>query len=206
MSRSRPSKSGVSRPDSRSVDEERRLVADAPDERERLAVGRRRRTDRAARAGDEALDLAGLAVEALDDVDLPVRVLVVLEDRAGRDVVAEVEVLAVRREHRLAGVLLVGALLRQLQAVAAAAVIEPHLAGAEGALGGEVLAADEVLAVGRPGRLVEQAERLLRDLLRIRAVAVHDPEVVAAAAVGGERDPLAVRRVARLHVPGDAAW
>src|SRR5688572_28011562 len=91
-------------------DVERRLVADAPDERERLAVRRRRRADRAARTGDEALDVAGLAIETLDDVDLPVHVLAVLEDRAGRGVVTEVEVLPVRREHRLAAVLLVGAL------------------------------------------------------------------------------------------------
>ena len=99
-----------------------------------------------------ALDLAGLPVEPLDDVDLRVGILVVLEDRAGRGVVAEVDVAAVGRERGLAGVLLVGALLGELQAVAAAAVVEPHLAGAERALGGEVLAGDEVLAVGRPGR------------------------------------------------------
>jgi hypothetical protein len=185
--------------------EERRLVADAPHERERLAVRRRRRADRAARAGDVALDVAALAVEPLDDVQLFVRILAVLEDRAGRDVVAEVDVLAVRREHRLAAVFLIGALLGHLQTVAAAAVIDPHLARAEGALGGEMLARDDVLAVGTPIGRIDEAEGLLGDLLRIGAVPLHVPDVVAAGAVGGERDPLAVRRVARLHVPGDAA-
>src|SRR5213075_1392131 len=66
------------------------------------------------------------------------------------------------------------------------------------------LARDEELAVRRPGRLVEQAERLLRHLLRVRSVAIHDPDVVAAGAVAGEGDPFAVRAVTRLHVPLDA--
>src|SRR6185436_606726 len=112
---------------------------------ERLAVGRRSRTHRAAGTGDVALRVAALAVQALDDVDLLVRVLVVFVDLSRRDVVAEIEILAVGRESRLAAVLLVGAFLRHLQAVAAAAVIDPHLARAEGALGGEVLARDDVL-------------------------------------------------------------
>ena len=95
------------------------LVADAADEGEGLAVGRRRRADRAAGAGDVRLDLAGLPVEPLDDVDLAVGVLVVLEDLARRRVVGEIEVAAVGREDRLAGVLLLGALLGHLHAVAA---------------------------------------------------------------------------------------
>ncbi len=154
-------------------------------------------------AGDEALDVAGLPVEPLDDEDLGVGVLVVLEDAAGRDVLAEVDVAAVGGEDGLAGVLLVVGALGELQAVAAAAVVEPHLAGAEGALGGEVLAGDDVLAVGRPGRAVEQAERLLGDRARVRAVAVDEPDVVAAPLVAGEGDRLAVRAVAGLHLPGD---
>src|SRR5262249_55222456 len=56
--------------------EERRLVADAADEGEGLSVGRGRRADRAAGPGHEVVDAAGLAVEAPDDVDLPVRIRV----------------------------------------------------------------------------------------------------------------------------------
>src|SRR5204863_110677 len=180
------------------------LVSDTPHEGERLAVRRRRRPLRPARPGHERLDLAGLPVEALDDVDLRVRVFVVLVDRARRGVVAVVDVAAVGRDRRLAGVLLIGTLLGELQALATAAVIEPHLARAEGALGREVLAGDDVFAVRRPTRLVEQAEGLFGHLLRIGAVAIHDPDVVAAGAVAGEGDPFAVRAVARLHVPFDA--
>src|ERR1043165_189120 len=103
------------------------------------AGGGRGGADGAAGAGDERLGLAELPVEALDDVDLPVRIFVVLERAARCRVVAVIEVAAVGREDRLAGVLLVVALLGELQAVAAAAVVEPHLARAERALRGEVL-------------------------------------------------------------------
>ncbi len=182
---------------------ERALAAHAADEGERLAVRRRGGADRASRTGDEALGLAGLAVEALDDEDLAVGVLVVLEDRSRGGVLAVIEVAAVGGEGGLAGVLLVIELLGELQAVAAAAVIEPHLAGAERALSGEVLAGDDVLAVRRPGRAVEQPERLLGDGVDVGAVVVHHPDVVAAPLVAGEGDRLAVRAVARLHLPGD---
>ena len=60
----------------RDVDQhEGRFAADAADEGEALAVGRGGRADRAAGAGDIGLDVAGLPVEALDDVDLAVDVL-----------------------------------------------------------------------------------------------------------------------------------
>src|SRR6185295_5233275 len=55
------------------------LAPDPPDERERLAIGRGGRPDRAAGTGEEGLGLAGLPVEAVDDVDLAVRILVVVE-------------------------------------------------------------------------------------------------------------------------------
>ena len=84
------------------------LVAHPADEGEGLAVRRRGGPDRSARAGDEALDVAGLLIEPLNDEDLGIRVLVVFEDAAGRDVLAEVDVAAVGGEDRLAGVLLVG--------------------------------------------------------------------------------------------------
>src|SRR5690606_38951195 len=67
-----------------------------------------------------------------------------------------------------------------------------------------VLAADQKLAVGSPCRRVEQAVVLVADLNRVGAVGRDGPQVVAAATVGGEGDPAAVRRPARLDVPGHA--
>src|SRR6185295_12197779 len=147
---------------------------------------RRGGPDGAAGAGDVALGLARLLVEALDVEDLGVGILVVLEDGAGGDVLAVVEVAAVGREDGLAGVLLVVGLLGELQAVAAAPVVEPHLAGAERPLGREVLAGHDVLAVRGPRRAVEQPEALLGHGAGVLAVAVDQPDVVAAPLVAGE--------------------
>ena len=180
------------------------LVADALHEREGLAVRRGLRTHGAARTGDQRLDLAGLAVEALDGVDQAVRVLVVFEGGSAADVLGEVDVAAVRRDRGFAEVLLVVLHLGELQAVAAVAMHHPELAGAQRSQAGEVLAADQVLAVRRPRRVVEQAEALLRHLRGAAAVGAHAPQVVAAVAVRGVGDLAAVGRVARLHVPGRA--
>src|SRR3546814_4523377 len=91
-------------------------------------------------------------------------------------------------------------LLDQWHARAARHMVHPHLAGAERATGGEMLLGDEELAVGRPARLIEQAEILLRDLALVAAVAVHQPDIVAARAVGDEGDALAVdRKSTRLN-------
>src|SRR5260370_40856344 len=84
-------------------------------------------------------------------------------------------------------------------------MVQPDLAGPEGAARGEVLAAGHVLAVGSPGRAVEQTERLFAERLQIAAVALHHPEIVAAPAIAGERDRAPLRPEARLHVPGHAA-
>ena len=134
------------------LDEERRLVAHAPHEGDRLAVWRRRRADRPARARDEIDQAAGLAVEALDDVDLAVGVGVVLEGFSGRGVLGVIEVAPVGREGGLARVLLFVGALGHLEALAPRAVVEPDFAGAQGARAGEVLARRDVLRVGRPGR------------------------------------------------------
>ena len=83
-------------------------------------------------------------------------------------------------------------------------MVEPDLAGAERALRREMLARGDILAVGAPGRRVEQAEGLARDRPRARAVGVHHPDIVAAAAVRGEGDQPPVGREARLHVEGEA--
>src|SRR3546814_17503130 len=66
-----------------------------------------------------------------------------------------------------------------------------------------MLLGDEELAIGRPARLVEEAEIFLRDLALIAAVAVHQPAIVAARAVGDERDAPAVAREARLMLKGE---
>uniref|UniRef100_A0A0N4Z8I7 LigA n=1 Tax=Parastrongyloides trichosuri TaxID=131310 RepID=A0A0N4Z8I7_PARTI len=180
------------------------LVPVAPDEGQGLAVGRGGGANRTARAGDEGRDLARLAIQATDHIDLGVRVLGIFELAARRGVVAEVEVAAIGREGGFARVLLLGAALGQLHAAAAGAVVHPHLARAQRARRGEVLAADDELAVRRPVGLGQQAEGLVRHLFGVGAVAIHDPQVVAAAPVRGEGDGAAVRRIFGLHVPGHA--
>ncbi|MNQ54653.1 hypothetical protein D3C85_687240 [compost metagenome] len=180
------------------------LVPVAPDEGQGLAVGRGGGANRAARSGDEGRDLARLAIQTADHIDLGVRVLGVVEHAACGGVVAEVEIAAVGREGGLARVLLLGAALGQLHAAAARAVVHPHLARAQRARRGEVLAADDELAVRRPVGLGQQAEGLVRHLSGVRPVAIHDPQVVAAAPVRGEGDGAAVRRELGLHVPGHA--
>jgi hypothetical protein len=109
----------------------------APHEGELAAVGRDHGPDRAARARDDRFHLAGLAIEALDGEDPGVRVLVVLPDLAGGHVLAEIEVAAVAREIRLGDVLLrLRAVqpLHQLDAAAAAAVVQPDGARRDAAL------------------------------------------------------------------------
>src|SRR5947208_6304355 len=80
-------------------------------------------------------------------------------------------------------------------------MIEPHLARAERSRRGEVLARNDIVSIGGPLRAVQQPEALLRDRPWARSVAVHYPDVVAAAAVGRESDLASARGVARLHVP-----
>ncbi|EAU61692.1 hypothetical protein STIAU_2889, partial [Stigmatella aurantiaca DW4/3-1] len=182
--------------------EQHALAAHPPHEGQRLAVRRGRGPHRAARTGDEGLQLLRLQVQPLDDVNLPVRILVVLEHLARGGVLAEVEEAAIRGERGLARILLIIGPLGELDALAARAVVEPHLARAQRAPGGEVLARHEVLAVRRPGGAVEQAEGLLRHGARVRAIPLHDPQVVAATPVAREGDGGAIRAVAGLHVPG----
>jgi hypothetical protein len=184
-----------------------RLIAHALDEGQLLAIGRGLRPDRAARRCDQRVDLAGLAVQALDRVDHPVRVLVVLERRRGADILGEIHMTPVGRDRRFAEVLLVVLALGQLQAsrrtaLFAAGVVQPQLAGTERALRGEMLAADEEAAIRRPRRRIEQAEVLLAHLHCVGTIGIDAPEIVAAAAVGGEGELAPVRRPARLDVPG----
>ena len=189
------------------ADEQARLEPHAADEGQRRAVGAGRRAACPAGARRHRLGLAGDAIEAADGVDALGAVLVVLEGAAGRRVPRVVEVPPVGAEGRLVDVLLVGGLGGELQAIdAAVGVVEPHLARAQRAAGGEVLAGHDVVARGgQPRRAVEQAERLLGHLLDVGAVELHRPDVVAAAAVGGEGQSRPVGAESRLHVPRGAA-
>ncbi len=178
----------------------------AADEGDLPAVRRRRRPDRAAGAGDDCRGLAGIEFVALDVEQVGVRILRILEGGAGGDVAGEINGLAVGRVDGLAQlllVLLVG-LLDQRNAAAAGDVVEPDLAGAERAPGGEMLLGGDEAAVRAPRRLVEEPEILLGQLALVRAVDVHDPDIVAAAAVRGEGDAAAVGRETRLLLVGEA--
>ena len=174
--------------------------------REPAAVGRRRRTRRAAGLVHGIVRLTCGQFMAPDREDGPVRVLRVLEDGPGRDVLAVIHVLPVGRERRLAELLLelLARTLDEHHALAAVEAVEPDLARAERAPRREVLATRNVAAAGMPHGIVQQAEGFLGDLPRAAAARIHDPQVVAAGAIRRERDPLAVGRVARLHVPRQA--
>ena len=180
-----------------------RNILVAPHEGERLAVGRGGGAHRAAIAADRRGDFTSGEVMALDREDARVRILRVFEDRAGRGVAGVVDRRAVGSEHRLAQFLLepfIGA-LDHLHPAAAADVVEPDLAGAGAAFGGEVLLGGNEAPVGRPVGLVEQAEILLGHLPLVAAVDIHHPDIVPAAAIRGEGDAGAIGREARLHLP-----
>ena len=61
----------------------------------------------------------------------------------------------------------------------------------------------DIAPVRAPGRLVEEAEILLRDAPFVGAVGVHHPDIVGTVPVRGEGDPAAVWREARLDFPGE---
>ena len=182
------------------------LVADAPHEGQVPAVRRGRRPHRAAGALHEGFDAAVAQVLAEDLEDLGVAVLVVFEALARRRVLGVVEVLAVRRQRRLAQVLLPVGLLVELQALgrrAAFGAVQPDLARPQRAGAGVVLARGDELAVRVPDRVVQQPVVLVGDRMRRAAVGIHHPDVVAAAGVALVGDLLAVRREAGLLFPGD---
>ncbi len=176
----------------------------APHEGDLGPVRRRRRTHRSAGPGGHRAHLAGRQLVALDVEEVGVGILGVFEDRPGRDVAGVEDRLAVVGEGRLAQLLLqlLAGALDQGDAAAAGHVVEPDLAGPQRTAGGEVLFRRDEAAVGAPRRLVEEAEVLLGHLALVGPVDVHHPDVVAAAAVGGEGDALAVGREARLGLIG----
>ena len=67
-----------------------------------------------------------------------------------------------------------------------------------------MLARGDEASVGAPRRRVGEGEALLGDLARAGAVRVHHPDIVAAAAIGGEGDLPPVGRKGRLMVEGQA--
>jgi hypothetical protein len=83
-------------------------------------------------------------------------------------------------------------------------VEHPQLDRRDARLGAVLLAAEDELAVGGPGGRAHVAVLLRRQRARVLAVGVDEPQVVDATAIRGERDRLAVRREARLRVPGRA--
>src|SRR3546814_9920013 len=62
-----------------------------------------------------------------------------------------------------------------------------------------MLARGDIFPVRTPGRIVEEGELLLGQLAPVGAVRVHDPDIVAAAAIRREGDLAAVGRKAGLH-------
>ena len=103
------------------AEEEHALEPHATDERERLAVGRHPGRDRTAGpAGDHPL-APGREIAGEDRVDDAVRIAVVVEVRAGRDVATVIERASVGRERRLTRVLLDAGAFGHLHAIGAAA-------------------------------------------------------------------------------------
>ena len=180
-----------------------RLRPLAADKGDGFSVRRRRRPDGAAEARHRGFDFTGRHFITIDVEKIAVRILRIDKGRAGRNVLAVVNKSPVSGEDRLAELFLMSLArpLDKLHAVAAGNVIEPDFADAKRTLGGEVLARREIFPVRRPSDVVEKTEAFLRHLTFVRAVDVHDPDIVAAATVGSERDFLAVRRKPRLHLP-----
>src|SRR5690606_8514185 len=134
--------------------EQHGLQIDPPDEGEAPAVRRGQRRDRPTRPAQKPTLLAGSQVAAEDGVDDAVRILVVLERLAGRDVAAVVEVAAVGRDRGLTRILLPAIALSNLEPATTADVVHPYFAGAERALLDEMLAHVDVAPVRRPRRTV----------------------------------------------------
>ena len=186
------------------LDPELRLIAIAAHEGEVFAIRRRLRADRSAIAGHRRGHLARRQIVFLDLEQALLRILRILEDRAGADIAGVVDRAAIGGVDRLAQFLLQGLAraLDQSDATAARNVIEPDLARTRRPFGGEMLLRRDVAPVRAPGRLVEEAEILQRNAPFVRPVRIHHPDIVRAVPVRGEGDPAAIGREARLDFPG----
>lgn len=80
-------------------------------------------------------------------------------------------------------------------------MVKPDFARSQRPRCGEMLFRDDIAAIWAPAGLVEQTDFFLGDLSFVTAVAVHDPDIVATAAIRGKGNALAVRRKPRLHIP-----
>ena len=181
-----------------------RLVLVPPHEGKAATIGRRRRTNRAAIAADSRRHFTRIDIVTLDIEDALRRILRIFEDRTGGDVAGVVDRVAIGRIDRFAQLFLHGFAgpLHQLHPAAAGYVIEPDFSGPGAALGGEMLLGDDVTSVGGPAGLVQQAEVFLGHLQLVRAVGVHQPDIVATGAVGNESDAAAIGRESGLDLPG----
>ena len=63
---------------------------------------------------------------------------------------------------------------------------------------------DDKAPIRAPARLIEQAEVFLGQLTLIRAVNIHDPDIVTAPAIRHKSDALTIGRKARLVLIGQA--
>ena len=118
-------------PGSQVVDKQYRLGTDPAHEGELFAIVGDLWAAGSARSRDEGLFLSLFPVVALDDINLAVRVFVVLEIAARVHVLAVVDVAAIRRNGRLVDILLIVLALGQLKAAAACFVVHPHLSGTQ---------------------------------------------------------------------------
>ena len=133
------------------------------------------------------------------------RIFIILEPAAGGHVLAKIKVPAVGRHTRFTRILLVVFALGHLQTLAARNMVHPHFARTEGTPAGEMFAGNQVVAIRGPASVVEQTEIFFGHHLSSAAVFTHDPDVVAAAAVTGKTDQVAVRTETGLHLVSGSA-
>ena len=176
------------------LDPELGLVLVPADKGDVLAIGRRLRANRAAISADGCRHFAGCQIVALDGEGSLRGILCIFENRPRCDVARIIHRIAIGRIDGLAQFLLQGVArpLHQLDTAPTRNMVDPDLACAERTLGGEMLLGDDIIAVGRPACLIDEAEILLGQLALVRPIDIHDPDVVAAAPVGGEGDAAAI--------------
>ena len=71
---------------------------------------------------------------------------------------------------------------------ATVAMIDPDFTSTQRALGRKMFSCRNILAVGGPVRIVQQAKVFLGQLSCIATVGLHDPDVVSAAGVARKRN------------------
>src|SRR5690606_4838424 len=125
------------------------------------------------------------------------RIAVVVKAYSRRNILAEVHIAPVRRDHRLGCVLLPVAPVGKLEPAATTRVVHPHLARAERTRVAVVLACNDVLPVRRPCGIRHLPLALFGNLPKVAAVQPCGPDVLQAVAVAREGDSLTIRREPR---------